>query len=236
MTKRLALMLAAALAACQPALQTPMPAVTATQPGVQDGGFTVLARIAGQGAGSNYHVAFSLGEVETLVVGIFDRATGTGIVPSLGYFNPNGAGSTATNPLSAGEFSALQGVLGTTQSVGVADKAEPRRYLFRTIDNPATTTPTAVNLTNFPDVSGTPAHAYNVFVCALDSYGTVIGYTEQDLTAGILAAGTIAMTVDLSRGGLGTIDTTSTTNGVECHTSATITQFMAANGSFNQGT
>ncbi len=30
--------------------------------------------------------------------------------------------------------------------------------------------------------------------------------------------------------------TMSTTNGVECHTSATMTQFMAANGSLSQGT
>lgn len=216
MTKRLALLLAAALAACQPVLPSPAPPVTAQIPGIRDGDLLVQAQITGHGAGSRYHVAFALGEVSKVVVGIFDRATHASTVPSLGYFNANGAGNSTTNPLSGTEFSALQAALGTAVSVGSADETDPRRYLFKTINSPSTTTPTAVTLTNFPTVSAAaPVHLYNVFVCALDSYGTVIGYVEQDLDAATLASGTVSLSANLDYGGLGSIDATSTTSGSE---------------------
>lgn len=216
MTKRLALLLAAALAACQPALQGTTPSPVTTVPVVRDDGLTVHVKFTGRGAGSQYQVAFALTEVSKLVVGLFDRATDASTVPSLGYFNDNGAGNSSVNPLTAAEFTSLQGALGTSVGTGTADETNDRRYLFRTINSPATTTPAAVTLTNFPTVSATaPVHLYNLFVCALDSYGNVIGYTETDLSTSVLTAGSISLTASLDYGGLGTLEAGSTINASE---------------------
>jgi sugar lactone lactonase YvrE len=209
MLKRLALPLAAAaLAACQ--LQ-PAPSQT-TVPSVRQAGsdFTVRVNLTGEATQSVYKLQFATSEVTKLAVGIFDRATDATTVPSLGYFGDNAPTSSSTNPLTSTEFTNLRSALGTTLSTGTADKTDLRRYLFRTINSPSAS-PAAVTLTNFPNVTTvSPVHAFNLFVCAFDSYGAVIGYVEQDLTGAIQTAGTVNMTCNLNYGGLGTIDASST--------------------------
>ncbi|MBU6429838.1 MAG: hypothetical protein KGR26_12565, partial [Cyanobacteria bacterium REEB65] len=161
---------------------------------------------------SGYHVEYAQADVSQLVVGLFERSTAASTVPLLGYFTTDGATPSTSNPLSAAAFSALQGALGSTVSVGSADKTALRRYLFAVVDDPADR-PSPVVLSGFPLVSAAaPVHAYNLFACALSASGKVIGYFEEDLTAADLASG-VVLPVALSYGGLGGLDLGATVEG-----------------------
>lgn len=203
---------AAALAGCGWPAQMPRPAAVSrlAPPALE---IRPLATALPPGATVAFGLAHLTSDVATLAVGLFDRGAA---VPVFGYFSAGASGMTADMPLAPKAFAALCGAIGSRVPVAGVDTGDRRRYLLRAVDVPGDGPP-PVRFSRFPRLTGGAVpRAYNLFAAAYDESDVLIGYSERDVGAADLEAGTVAFDLALDRG-VGELHASGTVSGSEAN-------------------